>query len=74
MKSPPRTTEEAEQVDYKGSAEAYYPFVAGYGRDRCAWQHGMGHQCHGDPGHGPGKIYCKQHARIVEACYEGGEK
>lgn len=41
-----------------------------YQLDQCAWEVftncGTHYQCCRKPGHGPGKLYCKQHAKGVK--------
>ena len=66
MINPPRTKEEARKRNY-GHGKLKLPF---YG-DRCAYAVGgdpvrVFNQCSRRPGHGPGELYCKQHARMVE--------
>lgn len=55
-------------------AEKYYGPYGGYFDDECAypvWRYrrdgnsGMDN-CHNKPGHGKDKIFCKQHARMIE--------
>jgi hypothetical protein len=58
----PKTREEAEKRTY-GFGTHYRP-------DYCV-QHvhddfGVGfHQCCRKPGHGPGELYCRQHAKMI---------
>lgn len=65
----PVTLEQAKKVRYGGSAG--YP-RSPYRPERCAEEVGEpphyfhSHQCHRGPGHGPARLYCKQHAKRVE--------
>jgi hypothetical protein len=66
MIDPPKTKKQAEKQTY-GSL-----YKREYDSDYCAysvWGKGRGvhnYQCQRSNGHGPAKLYCKQHANIVE--------
>jgi len=62
----PRTREEAEAYRYHRWAGA--PAGHPYRPNQCAyeiWQGFHSYQCLRKPGHGPGNLYCKQHAKIL---------
>ena len=67
MKHDPTTIEEARKKTY-GFSFQNFPYVEG----KCAFsvmEGGRGggiHQCAKKNGHGPGDLYCKQHARKVD--------
>jgi len=67
----PRTRAEAEKMRY-GEYRPALVFGWGFDRFKCAWavrgylRHQIEHQCSRKPGHGPDKLYCKQHARMVD--------
>ena len=67
MISPPKTRKEAERLTggLKGRVK--------YNNQRCAYmvkrvfmRRAFRSQCIRKPGHGPDKLYCKQHAKMVE--------
>lgn len=66
----PRTLSEAQQLRY--GVRASRPVGTPYTSERCAmptWEQSrwpIEYQCKRKPGHGPGQLYCKQHATIVE--------
>ena len=65
----PRTIEEARKYRYGARAgiHAGNAYADGY----CAYEVGayaqwpIAHQCSRKSGHGPGGLYCKQHAKMV---------
>ncbi len=69
MNEYPRTSEDAQKYRYGRRAgtpgQSYKP-------ERCAmvlWEQvrwPVEYQCKRKPGHGPGRLYCKQHAKKVE--------
>jgi hypothetical protein len=66
MMNPPKTRTEAEQYYYYGH-NGVMVFMNG----RCAWELWSDgaiycRQCSRKSGHGPDKLYCKQHARKVK--------
>ncbi len=69
MINAPKTKEEARRYGY--SKWAGNPKGIPYQEDQCAyeaWEVRWGsHQCPRKDGHGPSELYCKQHAKIVEA-------
>jgi hypothetical protein len=67
MINPPRTREEARKLTF-GPPYAEYPFNPRY----CAfeiWKKNWPstYQCQRKAGHGPDNLYCKQHAKMIEA-------
>lgn len=65
MINPPRTIEGARVYRYSRCAER--PGGFGYIESHCAYLiRAHGHQCGRLMGHGPAKLYCKQHAKMVE--------
>jgi hypothetical protein len=63
MLNPPKTREEAEKRRYGKWKVAWTP-------SSCAYDVRGGryfNQCLRKPGHGPDGLYCKQHAKKVEA-------
>lgn len=75
----PETLEEAKEIRY--GRWTGNPNGVKYKESQCAYEvHDereiIGRQCFRKNGFGPGKLYCKQHARIVESYYEkeGGVK
>jgi len=69
MLNPPRTRAEAEKRRYgmRPGHEAGHT----YDSASCAWhtlpRYVWGGQCSRKPGHGPGEMYCRQHAKMVGA-------
>lgn len=68
MSNHPRTKEEARKLRY---GECSFSPGARYQDHQCAatvWRSGAyrSSQCSRKPGHGPGGLYCKQHAKEVE--------
>ena len=70
----PVTREEAHNKLYGRSDGMYRPVP--YISWRCAWEvseppyYTYKHQCKHKNGHGPGGLYCKQHAKRVEHLLE----
>lgn len=70
MFDPPTTSEEVAQHKYGRDEGIYKP--AKYNPLRCAYEvseppyyiHSA--QCLRKPGHGPGQLYCKQHAKKIQ--------
>jgi hypothetical protein len=69
MWNPPQTAQQAGAIRYgeRDSFRRGTPWQA----DRCAYEVSVPpwyidqHQCRRKPGHGPGALYCKQHALMV---------
>lgn len=64
----PKTIEEAKE--YRYNVWAGNPNGIPYRKERCVYEvyHGvLFAQCSRKNGHGPRKLYCRQHAGIVEA-------
>jgi hypothetical protein len=65
-----KATNDFAVVRYGRSASA--PEGVPYDPDRCAREvfgpngNGVGKQCSRDNGHGPGRLYCHQHARMFK--------
>ena len=63
----PKSIEEAKEFRY--GAWAGNPNGSRYNKGKCAfevWSDGfIARQCSRPTGYGPGKLYCKQHARII---------
>jgi len=74
MLNPPRTRAEAEKRRYGGWRAGGIPSVP-FDPEHCAvevWPLGYvtpnhAQQCFRAPGHGPDSLYCRQHAKMVEA-------
>ena len=62
MINPPRTIEEARKRRY-GIRKKYKERQCAYRVSDDGW---FFRQCLKKPSHGPAKLYCKQHARMVE--------
>lgn len=73
MINPPKTLEEAQSIRYNkwaGNPKGYP-----YNHNKCAYEicwrptrsrgQWLSYQCSRKPGHGPGELYCKQHARMI---------
>ena len=78
MLNPPKTKEEAENRDYcvrrlyDVAAKKYNPSQCAYHVFPWRWTD-KDHQCSRSPGHGPDGLYCKQHAKMVEAALSAKE-
>lgn len=67
MFNPPTTLDEARA--YRYNEWSGNPTGWPYQDDRCAYEvsdRWLTRQCRFNPGHGPAKLYCKQHAKKVE--------
>lgn len=68
MFNPPMTSKEA--ASYRYGEWAGRPQGERYNHERCAYEtmtdHFIFRQCRRYPGHGPAKLYCRQHAKIVK--------
>lgn len=78
MLNPPKNKKEAQRrryAEWAGNKDGVL-----YDSNKCAYEifatesypviHGPRRQCSRKPGHGPGKIYCKQHSEKVRLYYD----
>jgi len=70
MIDPPKTLKEAEKIEY--GSWAGNPKGRKYHRDFCAYEVYpaerlvISYQCSRKNGHGPERLYCKQHAKMID--------